>query len=119
MNLKEKYRKRALRKKRRQVKVFGTKQRPRVSVFRSLRHIYVQIINDEEGKTLCALSSKKFNLKGKKITKKEIAREVGEELAKKAIKKGIKKVVFDKGSYKYHGRVKELADGLRKGGLEL
>jgi len=120
MDIQEKYRKKLLRKKRVRAKVFGTSQRPRVSVFRSLRHIYAQIINDEEGKTICAASSLelKKELENKKLTKTQIAEKVGEILAKKALDKGIKKIVFDRGPYKYHGRVKALAEALRKEGLE-
>lgn len=116
MGIKEKYQKRILRKKRTRSRIFGTKERPRVSVFRSLRHIYAQIIDDTEGKTLCSFSS--LNLKEKKGSKKEIAYQVGKKLAEIALAKGIKKVVFDRGCYKYHGRVKSLAEGLREGGLE-
>lgn len=105
------------RKVRTRAKIKRRASRPRLSVFRSNRYIYGQIIDDEKGETLVAASDreiKKPNLKG---TKTEIARLVGEKLAKKALKKGIKKVVFDRGPYKYHGRVKALAGGAREGGL--
>jgi len=96
--------------------IFGTPEVPRLSVYRSLKQIYVQIIDDISGKTLASASSQE--LKGKKAKKSEIAFEVGNLIAKKALEKKIKKVIFDKGGFKYHGRVKSLADGARKGGLE-
>jgi large subunit ribosomal protein L18 len=89
--------------------------RLRLSVFRSLKHIYAQIIDDEKGETLVAESSLALKLKGNKT---EVARKVGLALAEKAIAKGIKQVAFDRGPYKYHGRVKALAEGAREGGLE-
>jgi large subunit ribosomal protein L18 len=104
------------RKSRVRAKVFGTKDRPRLSVYRSARAIYAQIINDEKRETLISVSDR--SLAGKKQTKTEKAGLVGEMLAKKAVIKKIKKIVFDKGGYKYHGRVKALAEGARKGGLE-
>ncbi len=92
-----------------------SKGKPRLSVFRSLRHIYAQIIDDEQGVTLAASSSLALKLQGKKS---EVAREVGRDIAQKALKKGIEEVVFDRGPYKYHGRVKALAEGAREGGLK-
>ena len=115
------------RKKRVRKKMFGYPERPRVSVFRSHKHVYAQVINDVEGHTLVALSSlspevraKVEELKGKGEFKGkvDVARLVGRMLAEKAKEKGITKVVFDRGRYKYHGRVKALAEGLREGGLE-
>jgi len=115
------------RKKRVRKKMFGYPERPRVSVFRSHKHVYAQVINDVEGHTLVALSSlspevraKVEELKGKGELKGkvDVARLVGRMLAEKAKEKGITKVVFDRGRYKYHGRVKALAEGLREGGLE-
>jgi large subunit ribosomal protein L18 len=94
--------------------VNGTAERPRMSVFRSNKQIYVQIINDLTGKTLAAASS----LGMEAMPKKEQAAKVGELVAKKALEAGIEKVVFDRNGYLYHGRVKELADGARKGGLK-
>jgi len=95
----------------------GSKDRPRLSVFRSNKAIYAQIIDDQERKTLAAAMSKKG--KGtKKSNKVEEASLVGEELAAKAKKAGVKKVVFDRSTYKYHGRVKALAEAARKGGLD-
>lgn len=89
-------------------------QRPRLSVFRSNKFIYAQIINDIDGKTLVGISEKELTEKGVKTDK---AKKLGMLLAKKALKKKIKTVVFDRGSYAYHGRVKALAEGAREGGL--
>lgn len=98
-------------------KVKGTAECPRLNVFRSLNHIYAQIIDDEKGVTLAAASTldKDFNGYG---GNKEAARKVGLAIAKKAADKGITTVVFDRGGYVYHGRIKELADGAREGGLK-
>jgi large subunit ribosomal protein L18 len=93
--------------------VNGTAERPRLSVFRSNKQIYAQVINDITGKTLCAASS----LGMEELPKKEQAAKVGEMLAEKAKEAGVSQVVFDRNGYLYHGRVKELADGARKGGL--
>lgn len=98
-------------------KIFGTKERPRLSVFRSNRYVYAQLINDQKGETLCSASDSDLP-KATKLTKSEIAKKVGEALAKKALKKKIKKVVFDRGGYKYHGRIKSLAEGAREKGLK-
>ena len=94
--------------------VFGTAERPRLSVFRSNKQIYAQVINDLTGTTLASASS----LGMETMPKKEQAAKVGEMIAKKALEAGIEKVVFDRNGYLYHGRVKELADGARKGGLK-
>lgn len=104
-------------KNRIRAKVRGTKDRPRLSVFRSNRFVYAQIINDEVGKTIVGISEKEFSEKtnSKKVDK---AKALGVLLAKKAIDKKLKKVVFDRGRYPYHGRIKALADGAREGGLE-
>ena len=96
--------------------VIGTQDVPRLSVFRSNRDIYAQVVNDNEGKTLASASSLKMEGKGKNKT--ELAFEVGKALAEIAKQNGIEKVVFDRGGYLYHGRVKSLADGARKGGLK-
>lgn len=100
--------------------VFGTPERPRMNVFRSVSQIYVQVIDDHSGTTLVSASSidngVKELVKGK--TKVEQAAIVGEQLAKRALDKGIKAVVMDRGGYYYTGRLKALADGARKGGLE-
>jgi large subunit ribosomal protein L18 len=97
-------------------KISGTSSRPRLSVFRSGKHIYAQLIDDAAGLTLLAASSleKGFEKKG---SVKEAARLVGNTLAQRAVQNGIKEVVFDRGGYIYHGRVKELAEGAREGGL--
>ena len=95
-------------------KISGTATRPRMSVFRSNKQIYVQIINDETGTTLAAASS----LGMEAMPKKEQAAKVGEAIAKKALEAGIETVVFDRNGYLYHGRVKEVADGARNGGLK-
>jgi large subunit ribosomal protein L18 len=94
-------------------KIFGTKERPRLSVFRSIRHVHAQIINDEEGKTLVAASSLKLEIVGKLDT----AKQVGKMLAEMAKKAGITKVVFDRGTFRYRGRIQVLADAAREGGL--
>ncbi|MDR0874282.1 MAG: 50S ribosomal protein L18 [Prevotellaceae bacterium] len=101
-------------KKRIRGKVSGTASKPRLTVFRSNKEIYAQIIDDLSGKTLAAASSLKLT---EKITKKEESAKVGELIAKKAQDAGINTVVFDRNGYLYHGRVKELADAARKGGL--
>lgn len=100
--------------------VYGTLQRPRLNVFRSLTDIYVQVIDDREGKTIVSASTidKTIRPKLKGKNKIEQAEIVGEEVADRAKEKGITKVVFDRGGYKYIGRVKALAEGARKGGLE-
>ncbi len=98
-------------------RVKGTQERPRLTIFRSLQHISAQIINDDKGETLLSVSTtqKDIGLKGKNL---DVASKVGEMIAQKALEKGIKKVVFDRSGYLYHGRVKALADGARKAGLE-
>ncbi len=101
-------------------KVTGTTERPRLNVFRSLKNIYVQIIDDSTGNTLVSASTLDAALKGKVACggNKEAAKEVGKLIAAKAVEKGIKQVVFDRGGYIYHGRVKELADAAREAGLD-
>lgn len=89
--------------------------RPRLTVYRSLNHIYAQIIDDEAGRTLAASSTLALKVNGNKT---EAAKQVGADIAKKAAEKGIKQVVFDRGPYKYHGRVKALAEAAREAGLE-
>ena len=98
-------------------KISGTAECPRLNVFRSTKNIYAQIIDDVKGVTLVAASSldKEFNGNG---GNKEAARKVGELIAKRAAEKGISQVVFDRGGYLYHGRVKALAEGAREGGLK-
>ncbi len=106
---------RILRHKRVTQQIIGLAHQPRLNVFRSLTSIYAQIIDDQAGKTMVAASSK--DLKSK-VSKTEQAAEVGKLIAQKAKEKGIAKVVFDRGGYRYHGRVKALAEGARAGGLE-
>ena len=98
-------------------KISGTAERPRLNVYRSLNHIYAQLIDDGKGVTLATASSveKDFGMNG---GNKEAAKKVGEMIAKRAAEKGITEVVFDRGGYIYHGRVKELAEGAREGGLK-
>ena len=101
-------------------KVSGTAERPRLNVFRSCKHIYAQVIDDTRGVTLCSASTLDPELRAKLAStgNRAAAREVGALIAKRAIAKGVRKVVFDRGGYLYHGRVKELADAAREGGLE-
>lgn len=104
------------RKGRVRAKIFGTSKRPRLNAFRSLKHFYVQLIDDQKGITLA--SARDSEIKGAKAKKLDLAFKTGELLAARAQKLGIKEVVFDKSSYKFHGRVKALADGARQGGLK-
>ena len=120
METKIKHEKRFRRHKRVRAKISGTAARPRLCVFRSAKHIYAQLIDDEKGKTIVAASDQELERKTKnekQKTKVEVAREVGKLIAEKALKKKIKEVVFDRGWYKYHGRVKAIAEGAREGGL--
>ena len=103
------------RRKRVRKKIVGTRERPRLSVYRSLKHIYAQLIDDEAGHTLVASSTIGMSNSG---TKTEKSRICGRILAERALSKGIKEVVFDRDGYKYHGRVKALAEGAREGGLK-
>jgi len=105
------------RHKRIRAKVIGTPERPRLNVFRSEKHIYAQIIDDVAGKTLCSASSVEKDFEGSG-SNKEAARKVGKMIAERAVKQDIKQVVFDRGGFIYHGRVQELAEGAREGGLE-
>ena len=115
--------KRKRRHKRIRAKIYGTAERPRLSVFRSQKHIYAQLIDDDKGKIILAASDSA--LKGSKKAKTDKAKEVGKLIAKEALDlpagrqgKKVEKVVFDRGGYKYHGRVKALAEGAREGGLK-
>ncbi|HBQ27976.1 MAG TPA: 50S ribosomal protein L18 [Desulfotomaculum sp.] len=101
-------------------KVFGTTGRPRLNVYRSLKHIYAQVIDDTKGVTLASASSLSLELKAgrQKKNNKETAFLVGRLIAQKAREKGLNKVVFDRGGYIFHGRIKALADAAREGGLE-
>lgn len=118
-NIKEKLRKRKRRHLRVRRKVIGSSERPRLSVFRSMKHIYCQIINDMDGKTLVSASTQSIDIRsqikdGGNVKAAEI---VGKKIAEEALKSGITKVVFDKGGNKYHGRVKALAESARKNKL--
>lgn len=101
-------------------KISGTSERPRFNVYRSLNHIYAQIIDDQAGVTLVAASTLDQGIRDsiKNGSNKEAAAAVGKLIAERAIEKGIKNVVFDRGGYLFHGRVKELADSAREAGLE-
>ncbi|HER07333.1 MAG TPA: 50S ribosomal protein L18 [Bacteroides sp.] len=100
-------------------KVSGSGERPRMSVYRSNRQIYVQLVDDVTGITLVTASSKEKDIAGQKVTKIEQAKLVGKRIAEKAKEKGISNVVFDRGGYLYHGRVKSLAEAAREGGLKM
>jgi len=99
-------------------KISGVSGKPRLSVFRSNSDIYAQLINDEEGVTIAAASSKEKNIVAQKVNKTEKSKLVGVALANKAKELGITTVVFDRGGYIYHGRVKAVAEGAREGGLQ-
>jgi large subunit ribosomal protein L18 len=98
-------------------RIIGTSVRPRLSVFRSNTEIYVQLIDDDGAKTLASASSKDKDIVAQKGTKSEKSKLVGAAIARKAAELGLKDVVFDRGGYLYHGRVKSVADGAREGGL--
>jgi len=118
LNLKKKAR--LKRKKRIRKHLIGTQQRPRLNVFRSSKHIYAQVIDDEHGRTLAAASSleKVVKEQPKFENKVAVADLVGNLLGERAIAKGLKKVVFDRGGFLFHGRVKAVSDGARKAGLD-
>lgn len=99
-------------------KITGTGEKPRLSVFRSNKDIYAQLIDDVAGKTLASASSRDKDIVAQKGTKTEKSKLVGQVIARKAVELGLKKVVFDRSGYLYHGRVKNLADGAREQGLE-
>jgi len=113
-------RQRQKRHRRLRVQLSGTAERPRLNVFRSLRHIYAQLIDDTVGRTLTSAGTLDAELRQElaKVKKTEQAKLVGQLLAKRALEKGVKQVVFDRGGYKYHGRVKALAEGARAAGLQ-
>jgi len=117
INRNEKRKKRHMRARQ---KLTGTPERPRLNVYRSLDHIYAQVIDDTVGNTIVSASTLDKELKDKldKTSNKEAAKLVGKLVAKRAQEKGIKEVVFDRGGYIYHGRVKELADAAREAGLK-
>lgn len=110
-----KLRLRQKRARRTRAKIFGTARRPRLCIFRSLKYIYVQLIDDENGKINASFDSRKFKKAKNNI---ETARKVGVEIAKIAVAKKIKEIVFDRHGYKYHGKVKALVEGAREGGLK-
>ena len=100
-------------------KILGTAERPRLRVFKSARHIYAQVIDDVAGHTMCSMSTvDKAYAPADEKGKIAVARQVGKLLAQKAMENGISRVVFDRGGYIYHGRIKALSDGAREGGLE-
>jgi len=117
-NKKDKRGKRYRRHKRIRAKVTGTSEVPRLCVFRSNNHIYAQLIDDQKGVVISAASDKEIKKnKGSKKGKTELAFETGKLIAQKAKKKKIERIVFDRAGYKYHGRIRALAEGARKGGL--
>jgi large subunit ribosomal protein L18 len=114
MDIKIKRKKREKRHKRIRAKIIGTSEMPRLYVFRSIKYIYAQLIDDHKQKIIIAVNDKKIKKKGTKIDK---AKEVGRLIAKEALAQKIEKVVFDRGGYRYHGRIKAVAEGAREGGL--
>jgi len=108
------------RKKRIRKRIFGTNEKPRLSVFRSSKHIYAQVVNDVDGLTLASASSlEKSTINEPDLKKKiDVAKFIGKQIAKRSNKKGIKRVVFDRNGFLYHGRVKALSEGAREEGLE-
>jgi len=111
---------RVKRKKRVRGKIFGTESRPRLSVFRSSEHIYVQAVADDVGRTLAEASTMSKDLRGAvgRLKKIEAAKEVGKAVAKRLLSKGVTEVVFDRGRFLYHGRIKALAEAARESGLK-
>lgn len=110
---------RKLRKARNRAKLFGTALRPRLSVFRSNRYVSVQLINDEKGVTIASASTRALHNEKGKMTKSAAAKKLGEMIAATAKKLGITSVVFNKGPYRYHGRVQAIAEGAREAGLKI
>jgi large subunit ribosomal protein L18 len=115
-----KYERRERRKKSVRRKIYGTSERPRLSIYRSLNHFYAQVIDDTKMHTVVAASSsdKEIQEQIKSLKKSDVSKVVGELLAKRAVKLNIKTVVFDRNGYMYHGRVKSFAEGAREGGLQ-
>lgn len=109
---------RAQRHSRVRKRLSGSTERPRLAIYRSLNHVYAQVIDDSQGSTLAAASSLDPSLKGQKLSLKEKATKVGELIGQRSTEKGITQVVFDRGGYKYHGRVAALAEAARSKGLE-
>lgn len=118
--VKDKYKQREKRRKRVRKKIFGTGDKPRLSIYKSNRYLYLQLINDEEGRTLLFLSSSGPPYKKGNCAKSlEIARKMGDDLAEQAKKKKIEQMVLDRGPYHYHGRIKYLAEAIRKQGIKI
>ncbi|MEM1186257.1 MAG: 50S ribosomal protein L18 [Planctomycetota bacterium] len=118
----DKQKHKALRRTRRRIgtrkRISGTPECPRLAVYRSLNHIYAQVIDDMTGKTVAAASTRDKDLKADKTGNSEAAKAVGSKLAERAKAAGVESVVFDRGGFKFHGRVKALADAAREGGLK-
>ena len=110
--------KRKRRQARTRAKISGSKDCPRLSVFRSNNHIYAQLIDDSQGQTLVQFNDLNLDKKNKKMLRVEISKLVGRNLGDQILKQGFKKIIFDRGGYKYHGRVEALAEGLREAGLK-
>ena len=113
----EKQKKRLRRHKRVRAKVSGSSKKPRLCIFKSAKHIYAQLIDDDKGKTLVSASDLEIKKKGSS-SKADAAKEVGKLIAEKSLEKKIEQVVFDRGGYLYHGRIKAVAEGAREGGLK-
>lgn len=105
-----------MRKNRSRAKIFGTAEKPRLAVFRSNKYTYVQLIDDAKGQTLVAASTKELNKRGKKV---ELAKLLGNLIAEKAKKTGVKSAILNRSFYKYHGRIKAVAEGARESGLKI
>ena len=118
MNAKEKTERRQKIRYNIRQRISGTAQKPRLSVFRSNKDIYVQLIDDTKGATIAAASTKDKDIKTQPGNKVDRSKLVGTAIARKAVELGVKEVVFDRGGYLYHGRVKSVADGAREGGLQ-
>lgn len=99
-------------------KIFGTAERPRLCVYRSLKHIYAQVVDDAAGRTLVSASSLEKDFPSKPGQNKQAATELGKLIARRSVDKGIEQVVFDRNGFRYHGRIKTLADAAREGGLK-
>ena len=110
--------KRKRRQARTRAKISGSKDCPRLSVFRSNNHIYAQLIDDSQGQTLAQFNDLNLDKKNKKMLRVEISKLVGRNLGDQILKQGFKKIIFDRGGYNYHGRVEALAEGLREAGLK-
>ena len=116
-NPRAKRRRRTRIRRRTRVRISGTEEKPRLSIFRSNKQIYAQIIDDEKGVTLASCSSRIKDVTSQPLSRTEQSKIVGQKLAELAKAQGIEKVVFDRGGYRYHGRVRALAEGAREGGL--